>query len=107
MIYAACMAVWPTFTLQMQACLYKQFTTHAVHMGTAAAAATKHTCFWHSICLEAGHFVQPRGAVVLASSGASRPIAAAKLVMMGEPLPNTLATTPITPAAPASFASTT
>ena len=43
----------------------------------------------------------------LASSGASRPIAAAKLVMMGEPFPNTLATTPITPAAPASFASTT
>lgn len=34
-------------------------------------------------------------------------MAAAKLVMMGEPLPNTLATTPITPAAPASFASTT
>ena len=41
------------------------------------------------------------------STGASSPMAAAKLLMMGEPLPSTLAMTPMMPAAPASLASAT
>lgn len=42
---------------------------------------------------------------MLTSKGASRPMAAAKLVITGAPLPSTWATTPMTPAAPASLAS--